>query len=128
MQRQYDGVADIRVLLDRIMRHFNQKGYDCEDLTKGTIKIEMTSMARKISGLSVGLRVAVSVNVKRQKTSVDITRHVEEYLLKAAVGLPLLVMAGPVAAVPAWGMYQQYKLGKELEAELDNFFSDRKVE
>lgn len=122
MRREYSKVAEVSILIDKIRRHFERKGYDSKLVSDNIIAIEKTSTPRKLAGLSQGLRVAITT--KRDQTVVDISGHVEEYLLKGAVGLPLLILAFPLAAPAAYGMYQEYKFVKELEQEIDDYFND----
>jgi hypothetical protein len=125
MQRQYNKVAEVNILIDKIRRHFEKSGYDSKLVSGNIIEIEKTSTPRKLTGLSTGLRIAVTV--KRDQTIIDISGHVEEYLLKGAAALPWLILAAPLAplaAPAAYGVYQQYKLVKELEQEIDDYFND----
>ena len=126
MQRSYNKMANSKVLIDKIRRHFEKNGYDSKLVSDNIIAIEKTSVPRKLSGLSTGMRIAITN--KRDQTVIDISGHVEEYLLKGAVGLPLLIMAFPLAAPAAYGIYQQYKLVKEVEQEIDDYFNDLIVE
>jgi hypothetical protein len=82
MRREYNKVAEVRVLIDKIRRHFERKGYDSKLVSDNIVAIEKSSTARKLAGLSQGLRVAITI--KRDQTVVDISGHVEEYLLNRA--------------------------------------------
>lgn len=122
MQRQYNKVAEINILIDRIRRHFEKIGYDSKLVSDNIIEIEKTSTARKLAGLSTRLRIAI--NIKRDQTVVDISGYGEEFILKGAVGIPALIIFAPLAAPAAYGAYKQYKILKELEQEIDDYFND----
>ena len=63
------------------------------------------------------------MTIKRDQTVVDISKHVEEYLMKGAVPFPCCCRraargAGRLRHVPA------VQLIKELEQEIDDYFND----
>ena len=50
MQRQYSKVADVKVLIDKIRRHFERKGFDSKLVSDNILIIEKGSTPRKLTG------------------------------------------------------------------------------
>ena len=128
MERPFNKEADVRVLVDKLRRSFEGKGYDCKLVSGDILEIKRTSGPRKLSGLSAGVRVAITV--RRGQTIVNLSGHVEEYMLKGAViaaGLVFMILF-PLAASGGYGMYVQYNLMKQVMEEIDDYFNDLIVE
>ncbi|HEY0185004.1 MAG TPA: hypothetical protein VGC09_19560 [Rhodopila sp.] len=50
MRREYSKAADARILIDKIRRHFERKGYDSKLVSDNIISIENISAPRKLAG------------------------------------------------------------------------------
>lgn len=124
MQLFYNEEADINDIIDKLIIFARHKGYRSKKVGRDILEIDKSGTLpdtwRLLLGLSIDLRVLVTL--KQGKTEVYLSNYQKEFVIKAVVGVALLVCF-PLVVIPIHGALEQYKLIEAIKSEINDYFN-----
>jgi hypothetical protein len=134
----YNEVANANGLIDRLVTFSRRHKYENKKVSRDTLVIQKSGTWHKLTGLSASLRISVSI--EQGKTEVTLHDYQKEFILKIFVFLitffisylltlwtyfaghllPLFL----VLIFPVYGAFRQYRLIEDIQAEIDDYFSE----
>jgi hypothetical protein len=135
----YNEVADANDLIERLIAFACRHKYENKKVGRDTLVIQKSGTWRKLTGLSASLRISVSID-EQGKTEVTLRDYRKEFSIKTFVflitfsisylltvwsyfvGRPLPIFL--VLIFPIYGAFRQYRLMEDIQAEIDNYFSE----